>query len=200
MSMPLSEGDAIERALSVANDRSNRADLVKLVLGSDVPDDFGSIPMDEQALADFVADLKVLARSDEIGADAVRKRLLRTYGMGFDPAVVAIPVVWNQVSGNQRARSVQYRVIAPTVRRAFGYVLSLLLDDSQRKTRMVRRCHLDSCGKFFLQQIPDSGQAAYKYCPGTDHQSLADRKMSARRQKMYREREKLKRELKRGKR
>jgi hypothetical protein len=174
--MPIREEEAVMYGLAVANSPDDLLSLTRLVLGSSVAHDFGSVAQDELAVKEFVADLVRLVRNRVADRRDVGDRLRYVYGLGFDPSMVAFPVVWTTEDAKGRTiRGVSYRVIAPTARRALGYVLSLLLDDGRSEGRRLRRCQLESCGRFFLREKPETGQASFRYCPRTDHQKRADR-------------------------
>jgi len=146
-----------------------------------VPKDAGTVAQDELAVKEFVADLARLVRNRGVDRQLVTQRVLSLYGLGRDPSMLAFPVVriFEQKNG-KTMRVFNYRVIAPTVLRAFGYVLSLLLDDERAEGARLRRCQLESCGAFFLKEKPEIGQGRFRYC-GKDHQEQAERMKSAER-------------------
>jgi hypothetical protein len=72
--------------------------------------------------------------------------------------------VWN---GKWKRRE---RVVAESIGPALVYALSLLLDPELDYGVLLRRCALESCGRFALGVPPKHrGQPPNYFCPGTDH-------------------------------
>jgi hypothetical protein len=56
-----------------------------------------------------------------------------------------------------------------------GLLLAFALDPKRRFAKELRRCQLESCGRFFLVPQGRRGGPIQDYCPGTDHQRQADK-------------------------
>lgn len=56
------------------------------------------------------------------------------------------------------------RWVATSAEALEAFVSLLLLDEERPYGRLLRRCQLEGCGRFFLMQKPKSGVPRYRYC------------------------------------
>ncbi len=127
-----------------------------------------AIPVEPRAL-------ELGAEMRDVLARAIRRRDLAALRKRRDAALGAVTVATTRLHIEGDALIHEHGYLAGTGDGPIGMLLAFVLDPNRRFARQLRRCLLDSCGKFFVVPPGRKGGPIQDYCPGTDHQRQADK-------------------------